>query len=141
MPLSLKQIKLIQTARSRLRLGDDDYRAILEREAGVTSSTDLDNHGFDRVVACFEKLGFKNTSRRPSFGERRGMATPAQVDTVRKLWREWHGKDDDDALGRWLERSFKLSALRFLDQHGVHQAINGLRAMTKRKRRAPPTAA
>lgn len=143
MSLSLKQTRLIQAARKQLGLADDDYRAILEQEAGVSSSRDLENWSFDRVVARLEALGFKNTSRRrrQSFGDRPGMATPAQVDMILRLWREWLDRDDDVSLGHWLEKSFKISAVRFLDQSAAHQAINGLRAMTDRKRKAGQTAA
>lgn len=59
------QIKLLHTAKNVLHLADDDYRALLEAEAGVTSSKYLDNRGLNRVLKRLAKLGFVNTAHRP----------------------------------------------------------------------------
>lgn len=137
MALARKQLSVIHLAKKRLGLADDDYRAILTQEGGVSSAAELDGLGFQRVMDRLAALGFKSDWRERTLGDRPGMATPAQVEAVRRLWREWHGADDDAALGRWLDRSFKVSALRFLDREAVDKAINGLRAMVARRPRTP----
>ena len=36
-------------------------------------------------------------------------------------------------LNKWLERYYHATALRFLDRDAAAKAVNGLRAMTKRR--------
>ncbi|MBF0456251.1 MAG: regulatory protein GemA [Magnetococcales bacterium] len=140
MALTRKQSALIHIAKRDLSLDDANYRSILIMVAGVRSSKDLDIRGFNGVMEHFEYLGFKSTNakkeeeRKESFGSRPGMATPAQVKFIRSLWRSFADHPDDAALGRWLEKKFKISALRFLDNRMAAKAIQGLKAMVKRKR-------
>jgi len=128
-----KQLAVIHMAVAELKLDDPTYRDVLARFAGVTSAKDLDNRGFDAVMAYFTALGFRSTWTQRTFGRRPGMASPKQIDLIRELWRDWSGTDDEANLGRWLDRSFHVSALRFLDRTGADKAINGLRAMLHRK--------
>jgi hypothetical protein len=61
---------------------------------------------------------------------------------IRSLWREWTGPSADSAntveagLNAWLERYHKASSLRFLTAAGAAKAITGLRAMSRRQRKA-----
>ena len=150
--VSSKQIALIHVAAHQLGMSDADYRALLMGAAGVRSASDLDAAGFEAVMRRFEALGFaKGQARRagvpatapapvpPQYGERWGMATPAQVDTIRALWHTWHGGEGIEgarALRHWLERFYQVSDLRFCDVATAQKAIEGLKAMNARKRRA-----
>lgn len=135
MPLDRKKLSLLHVAKSRLGLSDEDYRAILRRVAGVESSTELDEVSFDLVMQYFERLGFKSDWSERNFGHRVGMASPQQVALIRSLWSDWTGGKGTDAdLGRWLFRSYKVSSVRFLDAGLAGKAINGLRAMVKRRK-------
>lgn len=131
-----KQIALIKVAANQLGLEDDVYRTVLRDHGGVESAKDLDYLGFDRVMKHFAACGFRSTWTRRSFGNRPGMASPAQVTLIRHLWREWSdtAADDDVGLNHWLESHFGFSALRFLDPGGAHAAITALKAMRDRKR-------
>lgn len=53
-----RQVK-IQIARKQLALQDDDYRALLRRIAGVSSSSRLKPRQMDAVLAEMERLGFR----------------------------------------------------------------------------------
>jgi hypothetical protein len=128
-----KQIGLIHVAKKKLGLTDDQYRALLLWAGEVESAKDLDAAGFERVMEYLTRLGFKSDWNKRTFGERPGMASPKQVDLIRELWRQFSGADDDAALGKWLERSFGVSSLRFVDAAAAQKAITGLRAMTRRK--------
>ncbi len=66
------------------------------------------------------------------------MASPAQVDLIRSLWRAWASEpgDDDTTLNRWLEKHYKVSALRFLTREAAGKAITGLKRMSARKAQA-----
>ncbi len=128
-----KQLAVVHMAVAELKLDDATYRDVLARFAGVTSAKDLDNQGFTAVMTYFTALGFRSNWTQRTYGRRPGMASPRQIDLIRRLWREWSGANDEAALGRWLDHSFHVSALRFLDSAGADKAVNGLRAMLRRK--------
>ncbi len=134
MAVTPKQLALLAIAKKRLAIIEDDYRSILRSEAGVESARDLDHIGFNAVMKRFAQLGFQSDwSKRNFGGYRAGMATPAQLQMIREMWRQYSGADDEAGLNGWLMRTAKVSATRFLDADGVHKAISGLRAMTARK--------
>ena len=85
----------------------------------------------------FRSLGFKPTDTPPAYGRRAGMATPAQVSYIRSLWSEYtDGVGDDRSLGKWLQRTVKVSDLRFVSFTAARKAITGLRAMVEKKKAA-----
>lgn len=129
-----KQLALLAVARRQLGLDEEIYRAVLHHKGGVESARDLDAAGFTAVMEYFKACGFKPSRAKSNYGRRPGMATPGQVEYIRSLWREWRGQDDDTGLNAWLERSFKVSALRFADAEIAGKAITGLRAMVARGR-------
>ena len=134
MALTRKQTALIHVAKKQTGLGDDDYRAMLLHEAGVETSKDLNNDGFDAVLERLTALGFKPSATPPAYGHRAGMATPAQVAYIRSLWKEYtDGTGDDRSLGKWLQRTVKVSDVRFVSFAAARKAITGLRAMAKKK--------
>ena len=132
--LSKKQIAVLHVAKRDLGLDDEDYRAILARYGGCDSAADLDLLGFDHVMRYFTALGFRSTWTKRTFGNRPGMASPAQVELIRKLWQQYHdGEDENDAhLNAWLTKYHKVSALRFVDSEKVGDVITALKAMTAR---------
>lgn len=130
-----KKIALLHVAKRALRLTDDDYRAMLMQAAGVESAKELDLLGFERVLAHLTRLGFKSTWSTRTYGNRAGMASPAQVDLIRKLWGEYHQGDDETAeaaLNAWLTRYHHVSALRFVTADIAGRIIPGLKAMAAR---------
>lgn len=132
MSLTNPQKAILHVAKTKLRLSDDFYRSALGEIAGVTSSTELDRTGFEAMMGFFEYLGFRPMEGKgPNYGERAGMASWAQIELIRALWRElphqaYHGEDE---LNKWLLRSFKLSSLRFLRKETAPKIITALKAM------------
>lgn len=123
-------MRLIHVARRQLGLSEDDYRAVLALYGGVTSATELDQRGFTAVMARFEQLGFRSTSQRRPMPVRAGMASPGQTSFIRQLWAECtNGAGTEASLGKWLERQFGVSALRFVPAELAPKVIGGLRAM------------
>lgn len=55
MPLTPPQLKLLQTARSKLGLTEPQYRTILRSVGHVDSSKDLTNESFEEVMAHLEE--------------------------------------------------------------------------------------
>ncbi len=136
MSMTRKQLAVLHVAKNKLGLSDDQYRNVLATLAGVTSSKDLDRGGFEAVMGYFDYMGFKPLAARgPSYGERPGMASYAQIALVRQLWAEFTrgAYDDDQALCKWLERVFKVSSLRFLKAETAPKVITALKAMKARR--------
>lgn len=135
MPLNRKQIAILHVAKSKLGISEAEYRAALVQIAGVESSTELDRGGFEALMGFFEYLGFEPLRRRGAdYGARPGMASFAQLELIRELWREYtrgaYGSEDE--LNKWLLRSFKVSSLRFLTMEAARKAITAHKAMKAR---------
>lgn len=134
MPLDRKKIALVHLGKARLDMDDSAYRSMLGRIAGVASSRDLTGEGFRLVMEELKRLGFTSDASKRNFGERRGMASDAQVHLIRELWGQYtSGEGTDASLGHWLERTFKVSALKFLDDRRASRAIDALKAMVSRR--------
>lgn len=135
--INTQQSKLIHLAKRRVGVSDPDYRAMLQRVAGVTSSSNLDEAGFTAVMDEFKRLGFKTVDSAPQYGERDGMASPAQINYLRSLFRQYAGNEDDRRLERFLEKHFKVSSLRFLDAATVPKVVATFRRMAEYRKTHP----
>lgn len=85
-------------------------------------------------MGYFEYLGFKPlTTRGPDYGTRPDMASFAQLEFIRTLWREYtHGQAGEEELNKWLERCWKVSSLRFMSADTAPKVITALKAMKAR---------
>jgi hypothetical protein len=128
MSISKPKLKLLHTAKNKLHLSDPEYRAILREAAGVSSARELEEDGFEQVLARFQALGFKTRREERSFGDRPGMATPAQLELIRDRWRQYSG-GHDAGLEHWIEKWFGITALRFLDREAAGKALTALKRM------------
>jgi hypothetical protein len=61
------QVKTIKLGARVCGLGDAQYRLLLRNVAGVDSSTKLDNHGVEDVLAVLEDLGFDSHPAGPTY--------------------------------------------------------------------------
>lgn len=130
-----KQLSLLQVARRKLALAEDDYRAMLENIGGVASARELNAAGFEAVLNHLKKLGFQPTGKPSAFGNRPGMATPGQIELIRRLWLGFYqgpAEEADKALNAWLSRFHHVSALRFVTVATAGRIIPGLRQMADR---------
>lgn len=134
MKLSKSQRAILFVAKGKLGIGEEAWRTILAEIAGVSSVTELDADGFTAILGFFEYMGWDpKTPRGPNYGPRPGMASYAQIALIRALWHEWSDNGDADGLNTWLERTFKVSSLRFLTVTQARGAITALKAMKARK--------
>lgn len=139
MTISKAQMTLLHVAKGKLGWSDDLYRSALVQIAGVTSSKELDREGFEAMMGFAEYCGFRPlASTAPRYGNRPGMATFAQLELIRELWREVHDtvECDDAALMGWLRKYHKVDSLRFLTLDGARKSITALKAWKARPRRA-----
>lgn len=139
MILTRPQTAILHVAKGKLRMDDDTYRQVLVRIAGVTTSKDLDRSGFEAVMGFFEYLGFQPIDNSaPRYGERPGMASFAQIELIRDLWREIHRDRfcDDEALASWLRKYRQVDSLRFLTADGARKVITAFKAWKTRPKAA-----
>lgn len=71
-----RELAKIHVAKKSLALDDDEYRSILQAVTGKASAADLDNQGRAKLLAHFQKIGFKAKAKpvdrsRPNVGEDR----------------------------------------------------------------------
>ncbi len=124
------QCKLIHLAKRRINMSDEDYRAMLMRVAGVRSSNELTEAGVTAVMAEFGRLGYQTIQNAAKYGERWGMATQAQLDFIRSLWRRYAGTEDEGGMIRFIEKHFGVSSLRFLDFPTAQKVIVTFKRMS-----------
>ena len=134
MSIAKRQIALLHVAKGKLDLSEEHDRATLVHMAGVTSSTELDQDGFDAIMGFFAWMGLRPLAKTgPNGGDRPGMARFAQLEPIRVLWAEWtKGAGTADGLNTWIERTFHASSLRFLTKGQGQKAITALKAMKAR---------
>ncbi|CUH80722.1 regulatory protein GemA [Tropicibacter naphthalenivorans] len=134
MTISTNQLKLLWTAKTKVRLKDDDFRVALIHLTGCTSTKELDTDGFDVMMGLMEWMGFNPVSAHgPNYGDRPGMASFRQIEFIRTLWHEYTGgKAGEDELNKWLLSKWKLSSLRFLRADKAGKVITALKVMKSR---------
>ncbi|MCU7886658.1 MAG: regulatory protein GemA [Candidatus Thiodiazotropha sp. (ex Lucinoma annulata)] len=139
MKLTKNQITYLHTLVSVNRLSDEDYRNLLHTGAGVPSSKELDQQGFDSVLDLMETIGLdvgKRRRQKQALPERPGMATTRQIEYINDLAEKVYGDHDIPAFNHWLEHYFKVSHSRFLTRGNAKSVIDALKSMTNRGYRA-----
>lgn len=132
--VTAKQIAMIHLAKAKLGMDEHAYRTLLLRVGGVSSAKDLDTFGLDKLIDAFAKAGFiLERGERRQFGWRDGMASTNQVRLIQSLWCDWIGRETEAGLDAWLERTVKVSSLRFLTYSKAAKAIGALRTMVRRR--------
>jgi hypothetical protein len=77
MPIGTKKKALVHIAKQDLQLGEESYRQILKGVAGVESSTQLNEEGFEKVMKRFQEMGFKGLLPSPYHPVPKGRLIPA----------------------------------------------------------------
>ncbi|MDF1486688.1 regulatory protein GemA [Ramlibacter sp. H39-3-26] len=143
--MTANHVAAIHVLKSKLRLSDDDYRALLNGLTGKTSSLDLtaaERQGVrDHMQRLAERAGIATaTRRRPltqeQFDAVRKKASPRE----RKVWALWHQLHRDGlvnnpsraALDAWVERTVHVTALRFCTTAQLDTCIEALKAWQTR---------
>nr|WP_298797465.1 regulatory protein GemA [uncultured Acetobacter sp.] len=119
-------VRKLHVGRKQLGLEDADYRALLQRVTGKTSSTQCSEGELDLVLKEMKRVGFK-TSR------------PSGKPWVRKVYALWdemgpllRSGGTREALRAYVLRMTKVSAPEFLDEPTARKVIEGLKAWQKR---------
>ena len=131
----------VQVARKQLQLADDDYRAILQRVTGRSSSRDCGPSHLDELLREFRRLGWKPAAPK-------GGKSPSQKAQVRMIYAIWNDMQPmlavggPSALRAFVERQTRdahpptgISAPEFLGPEDANRVIEGLKAWRARLRR------
>lgn len=134
MPITKKQLALLNIGKAKLGLTEGEYRAGLALIGAVESAKDLDQDSFDALMVCYERMGFVPfRPRGEDYGAREGMASTAQLALIRQLWHEYtHGEAGEVELTKWVLGKWHVSSLRFLTKADAQKAITALFAMKRR---------
>lgn len=128
-PISKAAITQVRFAQSKLGLRDDEYRAILRRIAGVSSTKELTQASFALVMDEFRRLGFTSTAWNEAARQKdraAWMSSHAQRSKIVALWDAWKGHHDPEGLRHWLEKKHKVSDVRFLSADKARGVIGAL---------------
>jgi len=140
-----RQTALIHTAKTRLGIKEEDYRAMLSG-FGVESSKDLNTSQVQELMQFFESLGFKHEPAKEgghpvlSNGKNKARfnpaicdyyATPKQIGLIRHLWYNHpHVRVKTPAsLNSFLRRIVKVDRLEWLPRRQVSCVIRGIEAI------------
>jgi len=136
------QIRKIHTLTSVLGISDDLYREILETNFEVNSCKKLTDREAASLIAYMEEKA-KNAGLWKDFkqesitlSDRENMASPAQINKIKLLWKEVAYKKNrkflKTSLRKFLERQFKISDVRFIEKPMVNKIIKAIESVKQR---------
>lgn len=87
-PYRLRLLARIHVGKKQLALTDDDYRAILERVAGIRSAADATPQQLALILVEFHRLGWESGKEmpRPHTAKRRPRPGQATERQIAKVW-------------------------------------------------------
>ena len=140
--MSTDHIKAIHVLKGKLRLSDDNYRALLIQLTGHSSSKAMTQPQRRTVREHLQRLAARMgieqpaTRQRPlpdaQFAQAKAAASPRE----RKVWALWHQLHRDGlvdnpsaaALNAWVKRQVGVDALRFCTGPQLDTLIEALKA-------------
>lgn len=130
--MTAKKLAVLRVAKAQLRLDDDNYRAVLKVHGGVESATELDDAGFDAVMARFRELGFTSTARqkwfKPARQDAEALVTPGQQKRLEELFGrlEWPLARQQGFNRRMCKKAWPQTRAE------ANRVVEALKAMTAR---------
>jgi len=135
----------IHVLKSKLRLSDDDYRALIKGLTLKSSSKDMTDKERqavrDHMQNLAERMGVAKPLRRRGGGRTFAQAKAAASPRERKVWALWNQLARDGvvhdpsaaALNAWVQRTVHVSALAFATAPQLDILIEALKAWLQRK--------
>ncbi|MBZ9574395.1 regulatory protein GemA [Modicisalibacter sp. MOD 31.J] len=130
--ISKGKLAQIHIAKSQLGLGDDEYRAILARVAGVSSAKQLTNRNVGAVITEFQRLGWtpkpaRKAGRRAPRPPATRQAVMAKVEALlTDAGRPWAYADG------MAQRMFQTERVDWLDDDQLQRLMQALIIDAKR---------
>ncbi|GAB0119456.1 phage protein GemA/Gp16 family protein [Acidisoma sp. 7E03] len=117
-------------ARKELFRSEDDYRAVLERVAGVTSAAACSDAQLDQVLTEFRRMGWKPKAAR--------ISHKPHVRMIYAVWNDLKAfvtvEDKDKALRAFVRRQTGKETPEFLTGAEANRVIEGLKSWLGRER-------
>lgn len=141
--MTTKHTTAIHVLKSKLRMTDDDYRALLHTLTGVHSTTLMTDAQRSKVRDHMQRLDARMNPAKASttatgthWRQRYASASPEE----RKVWAMWNalkraGAIDDNSersLNAWVQRTVHVDALRFCTTPQLTTLIEALKEWTIR---------
>ncbi len=122
MTIDNKKLAVIHIVKKELGLTDDEYRDILQQEAGVRSAKDLDDQGFQRLMHYF--------TRSRHYRDRRDGITFRQKLYIKYLVRDlgW----DSSHFRNFLKKYYRKSDIAGLTKKEASKVIVALKKILAR---------
>lgn len=136
-----KQLAVIHIWKQQMKLGDEDYRDVLESITGKRSAGELDRAGIDAVITWFQDRGCAYPQNRKKYSPvSRSQPVKTQVSKIRALWIEM-GKagivadPSESALNAFVKRMTKIDKVDWLNRkpRQANIVIEGLKSWAKRE--------
>jgi len=138
MNITKQQIKTIHVLIHRIGMSDEDYRAMLMDNFGVSSCKQLRSNQAKQLIQTLYKLSgqkpkkrFDELNHRPSY-----FASPAQLRKIEAMWANVSYKktarERRRALNAFIKRITGVSDLLWLQANDVHKVIKAIQTMEKR---------
>ncbi|GAB3266103.1 regulatory protein GemA [Chitinimonas naiadis] len=129
--LDKRKVTLVQVAKRKLDMSEQDYRALLLRTGGVHSTTDLSEKGFNAVMAEFQRLGFVSTSAQRKASTETNRAPGRPTEAQMSLLSDWaqkagYGGLDDPRFIQWMKVRARVEHPNFLDMAAAQRVIGAL---------------
>lgn len=126
-------IQIIHIAKNQLNLDDEAYRAILESNAGVSSSKDIVwPQQFESVMTVFKQLGFVSRGQNPRSVEKGTRCTSRQLYYIRGLWDLASKQKSEKSLRAIIRRIAHVDDPRFMTKRQASDVILALRDITEK---------
>lgn len=117
------KLKVIHIAKNNLKMKDDDYRFMLQSHFNVTSSKDLTDAQFYRLMELFEKLGFKSLQKT--------YITTNQINYMNRLakdiWTEGVEEKLKDFIKKQLHFEEELKKLSIKEAQKINYALEKIK--------------
>ncbi len=122
MTIDNKKLAVIHIVKKELGLTDDEYRNILQQEAGVRSAKDLDDQGFQRLMHYF--------TRSRHYRDRRDGITFRQKLYIKYLVRDlgW----DSGHFRNFLKKYYRKTSVAGLTKKEASKVIVALKKILAR---------
>jgi hypothetical protein len=124
--LDRKKLALIHVVKKEIKLSDEDYRCVLRRIAGVSTSKDLDEAGFRRLMRFLVRSDHFRANAH-------GMTLKQKL-FIKALARElaW----DPAHLKNFIRKYYRKEGLEGLDRLEASKLIESLKAVRAHESRA-----
>lgn len=125
-------IRTIHTAKTKLKLSDESYRALLQGAAQINSSKEIKTWAqYDSIMSAFQKLGFNLCKQKvdPQSARHPDWLSAKQEKYIRGLWSLVSREKSEQSLNSFVEKITGRGHITWLLKSDAAKVINALRKM------------